>query len=401
MKKLNKFGLLSVLLFVSILCHNDVIGQSVFGSSGIGELRYFGSARTVGFGGAGLAVIDQLAQSQLNPALWTSLERVSVGGGMLFEGIRFTQSSGTNNSKNGVINNLTFSAKLNSKIAIGGGLRSFADKDFNIEIKTDEFERSILGTGGLSTGYMGIAYNFWNKLSLGVSANYMSGVDDEFRTLDFTNDDFVDIDSDILRQKSGIGFLFGGVLSVNPRLRIGGVLFSESKLDITKRTIVFEDNPNDPKTEVVKAQDITIPVSFGVGFATDISSTLMFAGDVYHWRFSDLDVGEIDQNFQNSTRYSLGLEFGTINQSSGSFLGKTIYRIGGYYWDLYSLDIDGTSISEKFLTAGLGFLFNQNTARIDIGLEGGLRSSSSEAVGKETIVRAYITFVGSQIWFVR
>ena len=137
MNKLNKIGLLLILLIVSALFTDKVTGQSIYGSNGIGELRYFGSARTVGMGGAGLAVTDRLAQSQLNPALWSTLERVSIGGGLIFEGIRFEQSSGTNNSQNGALNNLTFSAKVNPKFTLGGGIRSFADKDFSIETKTE------------------------------------------------------------------------------------------------------------------------------------------------------------------------------------------------------------------------------------------------------------------------
>ena len=49
----------------------------------------------------------------------------------------------------------------------------------------------------------------------------------------------------------------------------------------------------------------------------------------------------------------------------------------------------------------LGSLIKEKETRIDLGVDGGLLCASAEAVDKETIVSADITFVGRQIWFVR
>jgi hypothetical protein len=65
------------------------------------------------------------------------------------------------------------------------------------------------------------------------------------------------------------------------------------------------------------------------------------------------------------------------------------------------VDIDGSTVWEKFLTSGISIPFNDYNTRIDIGFEGGIRSSASKKIGSETIFRVYIGLVGSEKWFER
>ena len=71
-----------------------------------------------------------------------------------------------------------------------------------------------------------------------------------------------------------------------------------------------------------------------------------------------------------------------------------------------------TSISEKFLTAGLSWQFNNLITRqdenipffptrLDIAIEAGLRSSASESLGSEKILRVYIALAKGETWFLR
>lgn len=399
-RRIITLGLLTV--FCLTFMNTGAYAQSVFGNYGIGELRYFGSVRMVGLGGAGIAVFDPLAQNQINPAMWVSLERVSYGGGLLFEGLRFEQASATNNSKTGAVNNITISAKITPKFAFGGGLRSFSDTDYNFVVKNTEYERTIDGTGGLSVGYFGLAYRPFEIFAVGATFNYLTGVDNETWKINFTDDLFVDTDNNFLRQKKGFGFSVGTVFIPSPRFALGGVLFSEANLETTRRIVIFEQNLDNPKSGVFEDNDIHIPLSFGLGFAAAVTSSALLAGDFYQWNYSDLKTNRVrGQLYKNSNRYSLGMEFGSGEQfSSGSFSGLS-YRIGGYYWDLYSRDIDGSKVTDKFLTAGLGIPFNQDLVRMDFGVEGGIRSSSSKAIGSEKIIRLYVSIVGSEFWFIR
>ncbi|KPK89653.1 hypothetical protein AMJ80_09455, partial [bacterium SM23_31] len=96
---------------IIVLLNSSVFAQSVYGSFGIGELRYFSSIRAVGMGGAGLAVRDPIAQNQLNPAAWVEVDNVSYGGGICFEGLRFKQASRSNTSNQAVLNTLSLTIR--------------------------------------------------------------------------------------------------------------------------------------------------------------------------------------------------------------------------------------------------------------------------------------------------
>lgn len=382
---------------IFILLNSSVFGQSIYGSFGIGELRYFSSVRAVGMGGAGLAVRDPIAQNQLNPAAWVTVDNVSYGCGMRFEGIRFNQSSRSNTSNHATLNTISLAVKPASNLTISGGFRPHTDSDFEIYSKTPDYTRVIEGSGGISIGYFGGAYSVNDKVALGINYLYYFGADFESWLINFKDDDFVDTASNLLRHKKGQGISIGVTVMALPRLHLGGVFFSEAELKTEKKIKTAAQSQQD-----IKGPDIKVPYSFGIGFSSEVAPRITFAGDVFRWQYKNIAYkGASGQNYNNSTRYSAGIEVSPSEMEEVGLFRKLSYRFGGYFWNLYSPDIDGSSVTEKFLTAGMSILFNEKKTRIDVGFEGGIRASKSKAVGSEKIARLYIALVGVEKWFVR
>ncbi|MCP4725301.1 MAG: hypothetical protein GY863_09710, partial [bacterium] len=140
----------------------------------------------------------------------------------------------------------------------------------------------------------------------------------------------------------------------------------------------------------------------GIDFALDYFTTKM-----QDYRYED------DENpgYRNSTRYSAGFEFKTEKRPGLPILKRLNYSIGGYYWDLYNVDTDGSALTEKFVTAGCSWQFNNLIGpvesvpffptRIDFAVEGGIRSSETESLGSEKIFRFYISLGKGETWFLR
>lgn len=382
---------------IFILLNSSVFGQSIYGSFGIGELRHLISVRAVGMGGAGLAVRDPIAQNQLNPAAWVAVDNISYGCGMRLEGLRFNQTSRSNTSNQAALNTLSITIKPASKLTIGGGFRPHTDSDFEILSKTPDYTRLIEGSGGISTGYFGGAYNVNDKVALGINYLYYFGADFELWSVNFKDNKFADTESNLLSHKQGHGISFGVSIIATQRLHLGGVFFSETKLKTEKKIYTAVESKSD-----IKCPDIKLPYSFGIGFSSAVTPRITFAGDMFRWQYKNLKFNEAsEKNYNNSTRYSAGMEFSPSEMDEAGLFRKLNLRFGGYFWNLYSPDMDGSSITEKFLTAGMSILFNEKRTRIDIGFEGGMRASKEKVIGSEKIARMYIALVGVEKWFVR
>lgn len=374
-----------------------VSAQSIFGAGGIGELRYFANVRSTGMGGSGIALLDPLAQNQLNPAAWPVLRTVSYSVGFRYEGLRHKRSSQNITSENAAINNFSIAIRPKRRLTFAGGIRPISDTDFNVITQTDLFDRTLKSEGGLSLGYFGLGYSFGTKLLVGAQLNYVFGTDTEDWRIKFNNAGIFDSGSRTTRRKNGSGFSAGSILRVAPKFQIGFVYMSETILNTEIR---FSDSLGNSAFQ--DPRDITLPQSYGVGIVSELSQKLLFSSDVYRWQYQDLDLLQAsNQVFNNSTRYSAGFEIGRrVPERAGSFRNLNV-RVGGYYWELYNTDIDGSSMTEKFITFGFGIPFNNFRNRVDIAIEGGLRSSESEALGKEYVGRISVGLVGSELWFVR
>jgi len=188
---------------------------------------------------------------------------------------------------------------------------------------------------------------------------------------------------------------------------LGGVFSNVSDLRTKYTTSIYSEIQESYYSMVseqknIKGDNVHIPVSYGIGFASYITEGVMIAGDVYQWRYKKLSVGENDaQSYKNAIRFSGGIEFGGNRFVNKAADKKWSFRVGGYVWDLYTKDINGAAIREKFLTGGISIPFNNLNSRIDIGLEGGVRTPALKNSGSETIVRLYIGFSSSEKWFER
>jgi len=403
MRFIIQFGMVAVL----IICGKPgLFAQSIYGANGIGELKYFGTIRAVGLGGASIALIDNIAQNQINPALWSGIEKVSYNLSIRTEGLKYNHPVYAKTSGQTAFNDVCFTIKANPRFAFGGGIHTVSNADYKLSTNTADYHRIVESNGGISTLYCGSTYQFKGRIAIGIMYNYLFGADNGVWRIDYTTS-YSDAETEMTRQKKGNGLTAGMLCKINPRFRVGGVFSSASNLESQskiKTIAILQDiyYYGVSNQEKVKDKPIHIPFSYGIGFATDLHERIQVAGDVYSWQYKKLDSGgNAAQMYRNSTRYSGGVEFkGTKSVGRVSPKNWSV-RVGGYVWNLYTVDIDGSTVWEKFLTSGISIPFNDYNTRIDIGFEGGIRSSASKKIGSETIFRVYIGLVGSEKWFER
>src|SRR6058998_1855666 len=71
----------------------DSNGGSPYSRYGLGDIRFFASGRSMGMGGAGLAVISVSEIEGMNPASWARISQTRFSGGALYEGYSASDAS--------------------------------------------------------------------------------------------------------------------------------------------------------------------------------------------------------------------------------------------------------------------------------------------------------------------
>ncbi len=384
--------------------------QSAFNAYGIGLQRHVVSTRATGMGGAGIALSDNIVQNHLNPSVWTELVYASITAGMVSEGIRFETPDYTTTSGHATWNQVGFAVKTTKNSAFGIGFYPFMDSEYEFISTNDDYEQTIISTGGTSVGYAGFAYKFFDFISVGAKFLYYFGSRNENWQLIFSDPAYRASETNRTVSTWGKGYSIGTTIWLHPRVSLGAVYIAESTIS---SELEIEDKSAKLLPRVVDKYDTTIPSSFGIGTSLNLYRGIDFAFDYFTTKMQDYRYGDdnTDPGFRNSKRYSGGFEFKSEKRPGMPFFKRLNYTLGGYYWDLYNSDIDGSSLTEKFVTAGFSWQFNNMVGpvesvpffptRIDFALEGGIRSSETESLGSEKILRFYISLAKGETWFLR
>ncbi|MFC1492455.1 hypothetical protein ACFL6O_00725 [candidate division KSB1 bacterium] len=407
--KLKKYTKAVILVTLFLIYAGASYAQSVYNAYGIGLQKHVISVRAAGMGGAGIALPDNIVQNHLNPSVWTELDYASITAGVSSEGIRFETSDYTKTSGNTSWNQVGFAVKTTKNSAIGIGFYPFMDSDFQFYTSNDEYQQTVKSSGGTSIGYAGIAYKFMDFISIGAKILYYFGSTNENWSLIFAQPSYRASETNRTVSRWGKGYSIGTTLWLHPKLRIGAVYVAESELETE---LEIEERSAGKLPLIVDNYYTTIPSSFGLGTSLNLYRGIDLAFDYFTTKMQDYKYGDdVNPGYRNSTRYSAGFEFKSEKRPGMPFLKRLNYSLGGYYWDLYNNDLDGSALTEKFVTAGFSWQFNNLVGqagsipffptRIDIAIQGGIRSSETESLGSEKIFRFYISLAKGETWFIR
>lgn len=166
-----------------------------------------------------------------------------------------------------------------------------------------------------------------------------------------------------------------------------------------------------PRDTVLNSQDnagtITLPLEMGVGLSIKKGEklTVLMDAATTNWNnFKYFSTPSTD--FKNSYRFSAGLNyvpnklaFGTAN-----YIKRIQYRLGISYSDGY-LDLKNTSISNAFISAGLGLPVGigrfDDIAVVNISAQYGKMGTINNSLLQEEYVRLVLGFTFNKRWFIK
>jgi hypothetical protein len=157
------------------------------------------------------------------------------------------------------------------------------------------------------------------------------------------------------------------------------------KLSTVDTTIAIADNK------------VELPLGFSAGLAYQ-NNGMVYTGDVSVQQWSDFKLlGVHPEEMQNGMRAGFGIEWLPGKEFVETYAQQIGYRLGGYARQT-NVKLNGTSINEYFATAGIGLPLG-NEARLNIGLEYGVRGTTSALLVKNNILRLTLSISAGDIWF--
>jgi hypothetical protein len=439
-------GIFLVPFFIFTLFASAQINTvSPYSRLGLGDVASPDFARSMGFGGANLGMVDPLNINLNNPASYSALELTTFEVGLQFsflEQVQETPAYNLNNSSAG-LRYFAVGVPLYEWWGSAVVLKPYSFKGYNISSSrrisaggTDSLtitDRSQ-GSGGLTEVVWGNSFEVAKGLSLGINSSFIFGKLEESNSTIFNGIDLPydtkSVYADIVR---GFAFEAGAQYQYNfsnkRSLSIGATFSNATTLDAkTNRTVyTYASNasgrelPIDSLTLInSRASNYTLPGTFGVGisYAKQTEYTLGPAWGV-NADFEQISGSQFRDAYGNSQglRDGFNVQAGTFFtpryafkklERSNQYWSIVEYRVGGFY-EQTPISVRGTGINDYGITLGLGLPIRQRSlapgevkaSTINMGVILGRRGTLSNGLIQENYLNLYLGVTLNDKWFIK
>jgi len=409
-----KFPVL-LLLATAMSCRLFAGDGSIYSSFGVGEILTFAGNRSAAMGGTGIASLNGGSINLLNPAGLGQLSRTQYSGDFQYQGYSLNDGSGSAflSSANFQSAALAFPVYNDYGIGFAFSITPFSRRAYNVTDNdiTTGITQTYTGKGGLSSAQFAFSFSPVQDLYFGITTHYLFGNFDDVQKLEYDSTGYFTTDADKNVSTHGFAFTFGGLfagidralgVSDEKHVNIGATLFSGATLSSDEQ--IFQNFSTSQETTNVSSGTTKIPLGLALGLEYDLGDKIIFTGDAQFQQWSQYTyMGVHPQEIQNSMRVGIGTEFLPSRTLSEPYYRQVIYRAGGYVDESY-LKINGQSVNEYFVTGGIGvpvFSTPGSEARLNIGLEYGIRGSTTNGLERDSITRLTISLTGSDTWFIQ
>jgi len=405
------------LIFTTSIAFSQSGSLSPYSFYGIGENTFKGTIENRSMGGL-TVYSDSIHLNLTNPATYSQIELVNYSVGVDYNSSRLNSDNSNENTSTANVNylavtvptkHLVFGFGIIPKSSVGYLLQS------TDESKTPKQVDRYEGGGGVNTAFLTFGFKSFNKINLGISANY------EFGSLDHANSRILEgielytkVESN--SSVSGVNFvystLFREKIANDLTLHASYIFKPNSKLS-SKNSQILYTIPGDgsfggDSEEIdlgalnLKETKITIPASnsFGLGIGKE---TKWFVGFDYTKTngggFENKLFNLKNVEYREASKISLGGFFIPDFNSFTSYFSRIVYR-AGIRIEKTGLHIQNQSINEYGINFGLGLPF-QGFQNINFGFEVGKRGTTNSGLIQEKFFSVRLGLTLNDRWFVK
>ena len=418
-----------VCLFVLFLnvsfIHAQNNTKNPYSMYGLGELRPQTNAANAGMGNVGIGMKSRAFLNVTNPASYSGMDSLSV---LLELGVdgRFSRFESLNRKANSWTANFSYLAmgmRISSKFAFGFGINPYSNVGYEINTKSEvggasfEYPLDISGSGNINRVYVGLSYNPFKNLSIGVKPSFLFGSIEQVQLHrlmaippseweHLTGYPFANISNVTKNYFHNFIFEFGAQYTIDLKkvdLTIGAIYNPGMYLVSDRVDNTYDSDGNVFENKRSVNDDFQVPEEYGAGIAFTTSN---FTGGidvgVQKWSNHKYDLFRV--KLKDNPYIRAGLEYTpsyNIYDPSLKYYQRVSYRAGFQYSESYMKFYDMEQ-DEYSISLGLGLpVLNKGAkaSRIDVGFEFGRSGSTAGRLIKENYFRVRLGFSLRDFWF--
>ena len=426
--QIKRYRLILITLFATLFITNSLFSQfntySPYTRFGLGDLAKHGFGQNMAMGGTGIAMHEDNRINHLNPAAFAALDSTSVYfdfGANTFHNEYMTERS-TNSWWNMNLHHVAFASSMGKYLGISAGIVPYSSIGYNIKQEYDDLATGVAmdtynkGDGGIMNFYVGTSIKLLDRVSLGITMNYLMGRLTRERQVAFPmNSDYADAYSlenfDIREPLFSFGLQYTEVIKDKFFITVGGIYDLKTKVNADVKynavngfydfdTISMGSQFIDPQYVLEGDTTLgafTIPSKKGIGLALGIPNKLTVTGDYYMQDWTGAMSGE-NYTKTNATSMHFGAEYTPNAEALRGFHNYMTYRLGGYYSNYY-LQVNDTQLEDYGITFGVGLPIRTVKSSINVAFTLGTRGTTEYNLVKENYGIVTFNVTLHDLWF--
>ena len=419
---MNRYLLLSVLLFCSSILFSQTNTGSPYSINELGEINFSGNVSNLSMGGIDVK-IDSIEVNLNNPASYAKLKTSNYLVGTFLKTSNISNSISNENISSANINYIAVAIPT-KKFGFGFGVLPYSSTGFNLQTNEEYNNANSLNTrlfaanGGINRVFFSIGFPLTKFLSLGLTSNYNFGKF-EYESFDLYEGVNYGIYSNSSSEISGFTNQFSSNIEIpiNRDLKFNIILsYSPSSIlksintkDLyTSTTNLINANSLGDFVEVnleergLKSTELRVPkkYTYGIGLG-DVNK--WFIGAQVEKKFTSnfenkfLNINNVD--YRDTKSISIGASYIPEYSSLTSFWKRVVYRFG-VKSEKKSIIVNNLPINQFSLNLGVGFPL-AGLSKANVGFEFGQIGEESNLIVKENYFTLRLGLSLNDIWFIR
>jgi hypothetical protein len=419
-------SLATILIILSIIpVEAQFNTYSAYTRFGLGDFSKHGIGQNQAMGGTGIAIHDNTRINYVNPAAFSAMDSMSVyfdfGANAFFN--QYKTEDNSNYWANMNLHHIIFATSIGKNFGFSTGLVPYSSIGYNIKQEYNDYgtgnaiDYIYKGDGGIMNFYVGTSGKFFDRLSVGVTMNYLMGRLTREKYLNVPASSYYSTISteENFKLKNPIfsfGLQYKEVIKEKYFLTVGGVYDLASNIGAgveynAKNTYYGQTGaPLNDSTYVYSEvslasdtllSDFTIPQKIGFGVAFGIKDKFVVTGDYYMQDWSGIQSGE-NHKLVNSSSIHLGAEYTPDVEALRGYLKLMTYRLGGYYSNSY-LEVNGHQLKDYGITFGVGLPIKSRKTSFNVAFTLGSRGTTDFNLVQENYGIITFNITLHDLWF--
>ena len=387
---------------------------------GFGHLsdQSFGNSKAMG--GISYGLRNGLQINASNPASYSAVDSLTFlfDAGLSLQNANFKEGTVQTNAKNSTIDYIAMQFRLMKGMGFTAGFLPYSIVGYHIgqtnQLGTDGVGNTIKssdtysGDGGLQQVFVGLGYQVFNNLSLGVNFSYLYGNITHSIATTFNNSNaFSSIRTDkitVSDYKLDLGMQYTQPLGKKHKINLGAVYSLGHDMNSTgyKYTETYATQSSALQTQSVDtiANAFSLPHTFGVGATYVFDNRLTIGLDYTTQKWADIKFFNKEGMLTNRSKIAFGVEF-VPNPMSRGYLKRIRYRAGAYYSDPYTKVNEKEGAKEYGASFGFGFPIFKSKSILNISGQYVKVSPKVTGMLEENYLRVNVGLTFNERWFMK